>query len=153
MKPTLGAILIAATFLQPATVAAAANTPMKHYPAPAARGTPLPFSSAVRVGDILYLSGQIGLRPDGTLPEGIEAQARQVMTNIAGVLAAAGAGWDDVFKCTVMIENMAEWAAFNAVYVTYFKPDALPARSAFGADGLAMGALVEVECMARAGRG
>ena len=151
MKKALGTILIAAAFLHPAAVAA--KTPMKHYPAPAARGTALPFSSAVRVGDTLYLSGQIGLRPDGTLPDGIEAQARQVMDNIAGVLAAGGAGWDDVFKCTVMIENMAEWAAFNAVYVTYFKPGALPARSAFGADGLAMGALVEVECMARAGGG
>ncbi|PSJ40663.1 RidA family protein [Allosphingosinicella deserti] len=151
MKTISAAILVAATFLQGAPVAA--KTPMKHYPAPAARGTPLPFSSAVRVGDTLYLSGQIGLRPDGTLPDGIEAQARQVMDNIASVLAAGGAGWDDVFKCTVMIENMAEWAAFNAVYVTYFKPGALPARSAFGADGLAMGALVEVECMARAGGG
>jgi reactive intermediate/imine deaminase len=131
---------------------AAARDPVQHFPAPAVRGAALPFSSAVRVGDTLYLSGQIGLRPDGTLPDGIEAQARQAMDNIAGILATAGAGWGDVFKCTVMIENMAEWGAFNAVYVTYFKPGALPARSAFGADGLAMGALVEVECMARAPR-
>lgn len=131
-------------------VPSAAEAPLTHYPAPAVSGSPLPFSSAVRVGDTLYLSGQIGLRRDGTLPTGIEAQARQTMDNIAAVLASADAGWGDVFKCTVMIENMAEWAAFNKVYVTYFKPGALPARSAFGADGLAMGALVEVECMARA---
>jgi 2-iminobutanoate/2-iminopropanoate deaminase len=63
-------------------------------------------------------------------------------------LKLAGAGLDDVFKCTVMLADMSQWARFNAVYVTYFKPDRLPARSAFGASGLAFGAGVELECMA-----
>lgn len=111
-------------------------------------GKPLPFSEAVRVGDTLYLSGQIGRTADGKLPAGIEAQARQTMGNIAATLAKAGAGWDDVVKCTVMLDDMKDWPAFNAVYVTYFKDGKFPARSAFGANGLALGALVEVECLA-----
>jgi 2-iminobutanoate/2-iminopropanoate deaminase len=112
----------------------------------------LPFSDAVRVGDTLYLSGEIGRKPDGTLPPGIEAQARQTMDNIGAKLKAQGLGWGDVVKCTVMLDNMADWPAFNKVYVTYFTDGKFPARSAFGADGLALGALVEVECIAYAGK-
>ena len=112
----------------------------------------LPFSDAVRVGDTLYLSGEIGRKPDGTLPPGIEAQARQTMDNIGAKLKAQGLGWGDVVKCTVMLDNMADWPAFNKVYVTYFTEGKFPARSAFGADGLALGALVEVECIAYAGK-
>jgi reactive intermediate/imine deaminase len=108
-----------------------------------------PFSSAVEVDGILYMSGQIGTGADGKLVEGWEAQSRQVMDNIAATLKAHGRTMDDVFKCTVMIEDMAKWADFNKIYVTYFKPGRLPARSAIGADGLAMGAAVEVECLAR----
>ena len=113
-------------------------------------GFRIPYSPAVRVGDIVYLSGVIGTRDDGTLPAGMEAQSRQTMDNIGAMLKRAGRSWDDVFKCTVMIEDMQEWQAFNRVYVTYFKPDRLPARSSFGADGLALGALIEVECLAHA---
>ena len=121
---------------------------IQHYGPATLRGQPLPFSQAVRVGDVLYLSGQIGVREDGTLPEGMAAQARQTMDNIAGVLRLAGLSWRDVFKCTVMLDDMADWPAFNQIYVPYFEPGRLPARSALGADGLALGALVEVECMA-----
>ncbi|HEU5286697.1 MAG TPA: RidA family protein [Sphingomicrobium sp.] len=116
------------------------------------RGRPLPFSDAVRVGDLLFLSGQVGLRGDGTLPDGVVAQARQTMDNIGGVLKAQGLGWSDVVKCTVMLDNIADWPAFNAVYVTYFPDGRFPARSAFGADGLALGALIELECIAYAGK-
>ena len=119
---------------------------------PSINGQRLPFSSAVRVGDMLYLSGQIGNRPDGTLPEGIEAQSRQVMDNIGGVLKSAGLSFSDVVKCTVMIDDIKQWGDFNKVYVTYFPDGKFPARSAFGADGLAMGALIEVECWAYAGK-
>ena len=112
----------------------------------------LPFSNAVRVGDTLYLSGQIGIAADGTLPAGVDAQARQTMDNIAGILKAQGLGWGDVVKCTVMLDNMADWPAFNKVYVTFFPDGQFPARSAFGADGLALGALLEVECLAYAGK-
>lgn len=113
-----------------------------------------PFSDAVQVGDVLYISGQIGAEPgvDHVVPGGIEAEARQVMENIGGVLKARGLGFDNVFKCTVMIGDMAKWGDFNKVYTPYFKPDRLPARSAFGANGLARGAAVEVECWADAGK-
>ena len=111
----------------------------------------LPFSNAVRVGDILFLSGQLGIGADGKLPQGMEAQARQAMDNIGAILKGQGLGFGDVVKCTVMLDNMADWPAFNKVYVTYFADGKFPARSAFGADGLALGALVEVECIAHAG--
>jgi enamine deaminase RidA (YjgF/YER057c/UK114 family) len=131
--------------------AAAQRQPVEHFGAPALNGQALPFSSAVRVGDVLYLSGQIGLGADGRPPEGIEAQTRATMEAIGAILRGAGRGWGDVFHCTAMLENMADWPAFNRVYVTYFTPGRLPARSALGADGLALGALVEVECQAYAG--
>jgi 2-iminobutanoate/2-iminopropanoate deaminase len=108
----------------------------------------LPFSSAVRVGDLLILSGQLGNTPDGKLPEGMEAQARQAMENIGAILKAQGLSFGDVVKCTVMLDEMKDWPAFNKIYVTYFPDGKFPARSAFGADGLALGALVEVECWA-----
>ena len=123
---------------------------MEFINSPAARATKLPFSQAVRVGEVLYLSGSIGEVP-GTLklvPGGLEAEARQAMDNI--VLRENGLSFRDVFKCTVMLADMAHWAAFNTVYLTYFEPDRLPARSAFGANGLALGALVEIECIAYA---
>lgn len=112
----------------------------------------LPFSEAVRVGDTIYLSGQIGIVPGTTelAPGGIEAEARQTMENIKTVLEAHGLGLGDIVKCTVMMADMAEWPAFNAVYVSFFEGD-LPARSAFGASGLAFDARVEVECIAYAG--
>lgn len=125
---------------------------VEHIGKPMLGDRPLPFSAAVRVGDMFYLSGQIGNRADGTLPDGVEAQARQTMDNIGAVLKSQGLGWGDVVKCTVMLDNMADWPAFNAVYVTYFPDGRFPARSAFGADGLALGALLEVECLAYAGK-
>lgn len=112
-------------------------------------GQDLPFSEAVEVNGLVFLSGQIGVTP-GTLQlveGGMEAEARQTMENIAATLEAAGLSMSDVVKCTVMLEDMADWPAFNAVYVTYFE-DPYPARSALGADGLALGAAVEVECIA-----
>ena len=130
--------------------AAPTRPAVQHFPRSTLNGQPLPFSSAVRIGDILYLSGQMGFRDDGTLAEGMEGQARQALENIRGVLASAGLGFGDVFHCTVMLADMKQWADFNKVYVEYFR-DPLPARSAFGANGLAMGGLVELECQAYAG--
>ncbi len=111
--------------------------------------TTLPFSEAVRVGETLYLSGQIGVRPgqEELVPGGIEAEARQTLENIRTTLETHGYSLRDVVKCTVMLADIAEWAAFNAVYRTFFPPP-YPARSAFGATGLALGARVEVECIA-----
>lgn len=109
----------------------------------------LPFSEAVRVGDTLYLSGQIGLAPGKLelVPGGMEAEAKQTMRNIATTLDAHGYAMGDVVKCTVMLADMAEWPAFNAIYKTFFD-GRYPARSALGANGLALGARVEVECIA-----
>lgn len=111
--------------------------------------TTLPFSEAVRAGNTLYLSGQIGIKP-GTLelvPGGIQAQSRQTLENIRTTLETHGYAMSDVVKCTVMLADIAEWAAFNEVYKTFFAPP-YPARSALGANGLALGARVEVECIA-----
>ncbi|MGH6870564.1 MAG: RidA family protein [Rhizomicrobium sp.] len=113
----------------------------------------LPFSDAVRAGDILYLSGQLGNHP-GTMTlavGGIAGETRQMMTNIARVLEQNGQSFDDVFRCFVMLADMGDWRAFNDVYVPYFKPGRLPARSAFGANGLALGARVEMEVWAWTG--
>ncbi len=121
---------------------------------PAAKATNLPFSQAVRVGDILYLSGALGNLPGKLelVPGGMEAEARQTMENIRTVLNDNNLTFDNVVKCTIMMADMKKWADFNKVYLTYFKPDRLPARSAFGANGLALGAQVEVECMAYIGK-
>jgi reactive intermediate/imine deaminase len=129
-------------------LASAAPPAVEHIGEPSIGGRRLPFSDAVRVGHMLYLSGQIGNKPDGSLPPGIDAQTRQAMDNIGTVLKGQGLGWGDVVKCTVMLDEIKDWPAFNAVYVTYFEGGKFPARSAFGADGLAMGALVELECWA-----
>jgi len=113
----------------------------------------LPFSQSVRVGEVVYLSGQLGNKP-GTLelvPGGMEAETRQTMENIKVALAARGLTLDDVFKCTVMLADMSKWADFNKVYTSYFKPGRYPARSSFGTNGLAMGAQVELECWAHTG--
>ena len=108
----------------------------------------LPFSSAVRVDNTLYLSGNLGNLP-GTVElaeGGIAGETRQTMENIKAVLEQFGSSMDEVVKCTVFLADMAEWGAMNEVYKTYFtKP---PARSALGANGLALGARVEIECIA-----
>ncbi|RZV37470.1 MAG: RidA family protein [Chromatiales bacterium] len=108
----------------------------------------LPFSSAVRVDNTLYLSGNLGNIP-GTLElaeGGIEGETRQTMDNIKTVLEQFGSSMNDVVKCTVFLADMAEWGAMNSVYKTYFENP--PARSALGASGLALGARVEIECIA-----
>ena len=112
-----------------------------------------PFSPAVRVGNLIFLSGQIGTSADaagGLVSGGIEAETRQTMENIKDVLTRVGSSMDQVVKCTVMMADMAEWARMNTVYTTYF-PNHKPARSALGANGLALGARVEIECIAAIG--
>ena len=112
----------------------------------------LPFSEAVRLGNTLYLSGVIGFSP-GTrtlVPGGIEGQIRQVMETIKSVLERNGSSLDHVVKCTVMLADMSEWAKMNAIYITYFTKH-FPARSALGVNGLALGAQVEIECIATVG--
>ena len=129
-----------------AVFASAAAAPAEYFPVP--DRSDRPFSEAVRVGDILFLSGQLGTKADGTLPDGFEAQAKQMMDNIGATLGRQRLGWGDVFHCTVMLDDMADWPAFNKIYVPYFPKGRLPARSALGADGLALGAKIEMECQA-----
>ena len=112
----------------------------------------LPFSSAVRVGNMLYLSGQIGNTP-GTrqlADTGIAGQTKQAFENIKTVLAAAGSSLERVVKCTVFLLDIKDYAAMNAVYATYFPKDP-PARSTVAGSGLALGARVEIECIATVG--
>ena len=112
----------------------------------------LPFSSAVRVGNVLYLSGQIGVLP-GTrqlVDTGVVKQTRQTLDNIKAVLAYAGSSMDRVFKCTVFLANIRDFDNMNSVYTTYFPKDP-PARSTVAGSGLALGAKVEIECLATAG--
>jgi 2-iminobutanoate/2-iminopropanoate deaminase len=108
-----------------------------------------PFSEAVRAGDFLFLSGQIGEVPaTGKLAEGgLEPEARQTLNNVKSVLEAHGASMSDVVKCTVFLADIAEWPAFNTIYRQYFQKP-YPARSALAASGLAMNARVELECIA-----
>ncbi len=109
----------------------------------------LPFSEAVRVGNMLYLSGQIGIAPGSMklAPGGIKAETQQTMDNIKTSHEVHGYTLADLVKCTVMLADMSEWAAFNDAYRSYFTAR-FPARSALGVNGLALGARVEVECIA-----
>jgi reactive intermediate/imine deaminase len=108
----------------------------------------LPFSEAVEAGNWLFLSGQIGSDANGKLVAGgIADETRQTLGNIRAVLQRRGGSLDHIVKVTVMLADMGEWAAMNAEYVKFF-PHHLPARSAFGCNGLAMGARVEIECIA-----
>ncbi|WP_298396395.1 RidA family protein [Sphingobium sp.] len=121
-------------------------------PAPAPQSLPakLPFSPAVRAGDLLFLSGQIGQAPEGMdrHKEGFDAAVKGAMDSIGRILKDNGLDFGHVVKCTVMLDDMADWPRFNAAYTPYFDGKRLPARSAFGADGLAAGAPLEVECIA-----
>ena len=108
----------------------------------------LPFSDAVRVGNLLYLSGQLGLGGDGKLVEGgIAAETQQTLENIRVTLERCGSSLDHAVKMTVMLADIGEWADMNKIYVTYF-PNHFPARSALGVSGLAFNARVEIECVA-----
>ena len=111
----------------------------------------LPFSEAVVAGGLIFVSGQIAAIPGSLelVPGGIIPQTRQVMENIKNVLERHGSSMDDVAKCTVFIQDMNVWPQMNQVYVTYF-PKHKPARSAVGANGIALGGLVEIECIALA---
>ena len=109
----------------------------------------LPFSSAVVLGDVIYLSGEIGRAPGTTavVEGGAGPQTRQIFENYKATLEKLGSGLDDIVKCTVFLGDMADYAAMNAVYAEAF-PGKKPARSTVGVNGLALGAAVEIECLA-----
>ncbi len=141
--PRLGLLLL----LTGCAAQRARSPAAEFFPVPGGRS--LPFSEAVRVGDLLYLSGQLGTDSSGQLaPGGIGPETRQALSNIAAALTRHGSSLDRVFKCTAMLADINEWAAMNEVYVTFFGSHR-PARSAFGTSGLALGARLELECMAQ----
>ena len=117
-----------------------------------AKAANYPFSQAVKVDHTLYLSGQIGTDPKtGKLVAGgISSESRQTMQNIKNLLGEHGHSMSDIVKCTVMLADIKEWPAFNEVYRGFFD-GRFPARSAFAGSGLALGARVEVECIAVVG--
>ena len=114
--------------------------------------TGLPFSPAVRVGNMLYLSGQLGIMPGAPqlADTGIAGQTRQALENVKAVLVYSGSALERVVKCTVFLADMGDFAKMNEVYATYFSKDP-PARSTVAASGLALGARVEIECVATVG--
>ena len=118
--------------------------------APAAIG---PYSQAIRVGDTLYTSGQVGLDPaSGVLVDGgIEAQTTRVLDNLKAVLAEAGLDLTQVVKTTVFLKSMSDFAAMNAIYARYLAPDGVvaPARSTVAVAALPKDALVEIELIAK----
>ena len=110
----------------------------------------VPFPEGTAFGNLVFLSGQLGNQP-GTLSlvaGGIRAEALQTMRNIETALQGQGLGIENLLRCTVMLADMADWPVFNEVYREFFGTRPLPARSAFGCNGLALGARVEVECIA-----
>ena len=108
-----------------------------------------PYSQAIRSGDMVFCSGQLGLDPmSGELADGVEAQADRAMRNLQSVLDAAGLSFDDVVKTTIFLADIADFAAVNAVYGT-FMPDPPPARSTIQVAALPKGGRVEIEATAR----
>jgi reactive intermediate/imine deaminase len=124
------------------------NTEVEWLQAPGTEDRDRPFSAAVRVDNLLFLSGQIGYdSAAGALVEGgIQAETRKTLEGIAQTLDDFGSSMDRVVKCTVFLADISEWAAMNEVYVTFFPNK--PARSALGVNGLALNARVEIECIA-----
>ncbi len=107
-----------------------------------------PYSQAIEVNGTLYISGQIPVNPaDGTVPETIEAQSRQALENVGAILAAAGLSYSDVVKTTVLLDDIADFSAMNAVYAEFFTGDK-PARACFQVAALPMGVKVEIEAVA-----
>jgi len=145
MKTTMQLLL--STMLSVSVTAFAGSPEVIHYAVAGDRQ--LPFSEAVQVGHMLYLSGQLGFDPKTSkLAEGgIAGETRQTMENIKATLEKHGSSLAEVVKCTVFLADINEWAAMNEVYITYF-PSNLPARSALGSSGLALGARTEIECLA-----
>jgi 2-iminobutanoate/2-iminopropanoate deaminase len=135
------AVVATLTFLMPAAQAAG----LEYYSTPQSK---LPFSEAVRAGDFLYVSGQIGTSKEADPVAAFKAASHNAMDNISKILTAHGSSLEHVVQCTVMLSDMKQWPAFNEVYATYFKPGHMPARNAFGVTALAFDAPLEVACFA-----
>ena len=147
MKHLICVLTAALLFGCDANIEIGSNEPI-YLKAPGTEDLDLPFSSAVRVGETLYLSGAIGNMP-GTLElaeGGVQGETKQALENISRSLSNFDSSMARVVKCTVFLADMAEWGAMNEVYKTFFPNP--PARSAVGASGIALNARVEIECIA-----
>ena len=141
-------IVLSAILLVACEISVDTETDVEWLDAPGTEDMDLPFSSAVRVDNLLFLSGAIGYdREIGALVEGgIQAETRKTLENISQTLETFGSSMDKVVKCTVFLADISEWEAMNEVYKTFFPNK--PARSALGASGLALNARTEIECIA-----
>ena len=144
----IGAMVLdfASAAMHGAKAAGSKRPPIEYFPVPGTNAPP--YTPAIRVGDVLYVTIQLGTGPGGKVPETTEAQAHATMDNLAAVLKRSGSSMDNVFKCAVIIADQSKWDAFNTVYRTYFKPGKLPVRSAFGTTSLHLGAPMGIECEA-----
>ena len=144
---TLSIYIVLAVFLFTNSTGTFAAEITKYDDGPFA-GMGYPYSESARVGNLLFLAGQIGEDADGKLVTGgIQVEAEQMMLNIEAALSRRGLAMEHVVKCTVFLADIAEWGAFNEVYKKHFSHP-YPARSALGASGLAVNARVEMECIA-----
>jgi reactive intermediate/imine deaminase len=127
-------------------------SPVQHFNSGQLLPAQVPFPEGTRVGSMLFLSGQLGNLPGQLelVPGGLAAEARQTLDNIRTILQGQGLDLQHLVRCTVMLADMADWPAFNAVYRDFFAGVPMPARSAFGCNGLALSARVEIECIAAA---
>src|SRR5207237_9967294 len=131
-----------------AAACATAKTPRVEFLA--RPNSPGPFSEAVRVDNLIFLSGVLGTDSTGRLAAGgISAETKQALENVKAALERNGLSMDRVVKCTAMLADIAEWGAMNTEYAKYF-PGPKPARSAFGASGLVRAGRIELECIAAA---
>lgn len=142
-------ILTASLFIATLLAACSAEQTPRVYDRDPSLPAEYPFSSAVIVGDTIYLSGEIGRAPGSTtlVEGGVGPETRQIFENYKATLERVGADLSDIVKCTVFLDDMSKFSEMNAVYAEYF-PEEKPARSTFGVDGLALGAALEIECLA-----
>lgn len=133
-----------------AITAGCAHTPAREVITPPGATSLAPYSAAVRSGELVFLSGQIGLVPGTSqlIEGGIAEETRQALDNVRTVLEMAGLTPADVVKCTVFLADIRDYDAMNSVYGEFFRTEP-PARSALGVGGLPLGARVEIECIAR----
>jgi 2-iminobutanoate/2-iminopropanoate deaminase len=144
-----GVAILFIVFAASLSACASAGADGRQVIAPGNAQTLATYSPAIRAGNLIFFSGQIGLRPDGQgLAGNIRDETRQALDNLRNLMDAANVGVRDLVKCTVFLADIRDYAQMNEVYAGFFEPDPAPARSAVGVAGLPAGARVEIECIA-----
>lgn len=152
MNKMMGMVLLSLVLAGCQPAGESSGVEIEYLNSPAYEGMSLPFTEAVRVGDLLFLAGKIGNIPGSRdlVPGGIQGETRQILESFKATVERFGSSMDRVVKCTVFMADIAEWSQMNEVYVEFF-PNNKPARSALGVSGLALDARVEIECVAAVG--